>query len=141
MKFWRIGLHGFMLTIINFGSLVAGIYAYTFLFRHHHPFHVQVPVGLLCTSVGFLVWEMAARMSGRISLMLHGIREHTAVYCMALLWTPILFVPLHRIVTGYFTAPGNILGVWVFQLWANVIAIGVVGWLARWGKYAVEIAS
>ena len=141
MKFARIALHGVVLTSINIVSIVAGFLAYQYLFRHQHPIQIQVPVALAVTSLGFLFWKMLVRVSGKVSIMMNGFPEYFAVYCVAFIWTPVLFIPAHRVFAGYVTAPGNILAIWMFQMWANALALAVVGWVARWVKFAVEIPS
>jgi hypothetical protein len=60
-------------------------------------------------------------------LSLHGRAEWFWTYLLALLWTPLIFVPLHSVTQGYLTSFSNIIATWLFQLPTNALALLIAG--------------
>ncbi|MBI4788510.1 MAG: hypothetical protein HY782_15875 [Chloroflexi bacterium] len=56
---------------------------------------------------------------------MQGRNDWLAVFCASLIWTPIIFTPLHLFTQGYFTAIGNIVATWLSQIPVNLVAIAV----------------
>jgi hypothetical protein len=86
---------------------------------------VQVlTAGVVCV-VAFAVWGFVVHrlFHGRLSLA--DLKELGAAYAAALLWTPVLFVPVHYATQGYLTGFGNILATWLFQVPFNLLALMV----------------
>lgn len=82
---------------------------------------VQVPVAAMVSIIGFVSWRFFTRRLSLFAWLSGG--ELAWVYLAALLWTPLIFVPLHYVSQGYLTSIGNILGIWLFQVPVNILAI------------------
>jgi hypothetical protein len=111
----RVLLHGFMLAVVTIGSILVG-YAVYRASGLRDQVAIQVLVaGIVCAVVFALAgWVVHRASSGRLSLAT--LRELGITYGTAFLWSAAVFTPLHYITQGYITAPGNVLGIWLFQL-------------------------
>ena len=86
---------------------------------------VQVlTAGVVCVVV-FAVWGFVVHKLSRGRLSLADLKELGVAYAAALLWAPVLFVPVHYITQGYLTGFGNILSTWLFQVPFNLLALTV----------------
>ncbi|MEA3408950.1 MAG: hypothetical protein U9Q95_01225 [Candidatus Eisenbacteria bacterium] len=124
MRLWPAILHGFALAVITIVAVAVGFAVYN-LVGLRDQIAVQVlTAGIVCV-VTFAVWGFAVhRLShGRLSLV--NLKELGVAYAAALLWTPVLFVPVHYVTQGYLTSFGNILATWLFQVPFNLLALMV----------------
>jgi len=122
VKAIRILLHGFVLAVTNIVSVVVGFGVYH-LVGTAGQIAVQVPVAAALTLAAFVVWSLFVRRLARDRLSLRVRDEFAATYLLAIVWSPLIFVPLHYIARGYLTSFGNIVGMWLFQLPANLLAL------------------
>jgi hypothetical protein len=76
--------------------------------------------------IAFLFWNLLVRRFCSEDFVLQDRSEFTWTFLMALLWSPVVFVPLHYIGRGYLTSLGNILAIWLFQIPTNFLALVVV---------------
>lgn len=117
-------LHGFALAVITLVAMIVGFAVYN-LVGLRDQIAVQVlTAGVVCV-VAFAVWGFVVHrlFHGRLSLA--DLKELGAAYAAALLWTPVLFVPVHYATQGYLTGFGNILATWLFQVPFNLLALMV----------------
>lgn len=127
MKAVSIILHSQLLTFGNILSIIVA-YGFYFLLRELFPSSSQIifqaPVAALLSIAGFNIW---LSVSGRISPQsrLENIVDRTAVFILALIWTPAIFIPLHFLTQGYRTSFDNILSIWLFQLPVNLLALWI----------------
>jgi hypothetical protein len=127
MKGWsRVCLHSLVLTGVNLGCIIAGFGVY-YLLRPVNQIAVQAPLAAGLTIVVFATWSLLVRWLPVGGLSLHGRAEWFWTYLLALLWTPLIFVPLHFVTQGYLTSFSNIIATWLFQLPTNALALLIAG--------------
>lgn len=138
MKILRILLHSFVLAIANVGSIIAGFGIYQIL-KPANQIAVQAPSAVVFSVIAFLLWSFLFRSLSITHLSLQERNEIAWMFVFALVWAPIIFVPLHYVTQGYLTAFGNILGIWLFQVPTNFLAIVVARKLSCSNKGAREV--
>ncbi len=117
-------LHGFALVVITLVAMAVGFAVYR-LVGLRNQIAVQVlTAGIVCVTV-FAVWGFVVHRLSRGRLSLAGLKELGVAYAAALLWTPVLFVPMHYVTQGHLTGFGNILSTWMFQVPFNLLALMV----------------
>jgi hypothetical protein len=114
-------IHSVKLAFINLAGIFAGFAVYH-LTGLQNQIAVQVPVAVLFTVIGFVTWLWMTRRT-RVSWTRAGARQHVLVFALALVWSAVVFVPLHYFTQGYVTAWSNITAMWAFQMPANLIAL------------------
>lgn len=125
----RIALHGGVLTAINLASVIAAFGVYYFL-RPVHQLLVQAPLAALFSVLAFTFWVWLIAWFSISALRIRTRGEWGGIYFTALVWTPLLFVPLHLITQGYVTSFGNILATWAFQAPVNLVVLVVAHFVA-----------
>lgn len=128
-KTLRILAHGLVLTLANLGGVVLGfVVFYRILVHERIPLQLGTAAGF--TVLAFLVWRyLVGRLAPHFWLV--GRDEFAWAYVVAPIWTAVVFVPVHYVLTGYVTSPANILMVCAFQFPANALALLAAGALAR----------
>ena len=123
----RVLFHGFLLFGGNLAGIVTGFVAWRLL-GGGGQLVVQVPVALLGSLSLYLLGAGLAHRVSRGLLSLRGPAECWGAFVAALIWGPLVFVPLHFFTQGYPTSPANLAALALFQLAAN----GPVLLLGRW---------
>ena len=117
-------LHGFVLAVITLVAIAVGFAVYR-LVGLTNQIAVQVlTAGIVCV-VAFAVWGYVVHRMSRGRLSLADLKELGVAYAAALLWTPVLFVPVHYVTQGYLTSFGNLMPTWLFQVPFNLLALMV----------------
>jgi len=125
-------LHGFALAVITLVAMAAGFAVYR-LVGLRNQIAVQVlTAGIVCV-VAFAVWGFVIHRLSHGRLSLADLKELGVAYAAALLWTPVLFIPVHFVTQGYLTSFGNLLATWLFQVPFNLLALMVAN-----GRLTVE---
>jgi len=121
MSEMKILVNSFLLTLINLISILCGFCAYHFLGTKNQ-IAIQVLVACLFSVFSFLSWEI---LSFKIfkNLLLISKRQYIKTFILSIVWTPILFTPLHYIAEGYQTSIQNIIGIWFFQIPTNILIL------------------
>lgn len=130
MKTIRLGLHSLVLALTNIGFIIVGFGIYYSL-RPVNQIAVQAPTAAVLCIIGFLFWSVTVRRLPVKDFSLRGTGELAWTYLLALLWSPVIVVPLHYVTQGYLTSWGNIIGVWLFQIPTNLLALLAASTLAR----------
>jgi hypothetical protein len=125
MKIIRIGLHSFVLAV---GCLVSILIGFGFYHLLHTAWPVdqlliQAPVAVVVLILGFTTWYLLISRFPRSGLHLTGRGEIIAVYFLSLIWTPLIFLPLHYLTQGYISSADNLLAILYFQIPTNIIAL------------------
>ncbi|MFQ5675073.1 MAG: hypothetical protein ACE5G1_04180 [bacterium] len=120
MRSFRIGLHAFLLALANIVAIIAA-YGLYYFFRPGNQIAFQVPIAALLSIAAFVVWCKSMHGSKNLSCQNHD--EFILTYLVAFLWSPVIFILMHYTTQGYVTAFGNMIGIWLFQLPTNLIAI------------------
>ena len=124
MRTGRIVTHGIVLAAVTIGSISVGFAVYRLLGLFNQ-IAVQVLVaGVVCVAA-FALWGLLSHRGSGGRLSIADLKELGTVYATALVWTPVLFVPLHYVTQGYLTSFGNILGIWLFQLPFGLLSLMV----------------
>jgi len=126
----RITIHAFSLAILNIASIVVAFGVYKAIAADHQIL-IQTPVAALFSLLGFLGWTQVIALFRGGRYALRGMRELAWIYLVALIWAPALFVCIHFATQGYLTSFGNIVGLWLFQIPANVLVLALAGTAAR----------
>ncbi|MBU0742881.1 hypothetical protein KKG45_07050 [bacterium] len=130
-------LHGLFLCLMNMGGVLVG-YEIWVATGAPNQVSVQVPTGIVLSTAGFLVWVALSARITSLTRGLAGALSLAATFISALIWAPVIFVPLHHGVTGYWTSRGNIVACWFFQLPANGIALLT---LVAWRRLRSPVAN
>ena len=131
-------LHSLVLAVVDIGFIIVA-YSIYYILKPINQIAVQAPVAAILCIFGFAAWSLVIRRFFK-SLALQETSEFAWTYVGSLLWIPMIFVPLHYITQGYLTSFGNILGIWLFQLPVNLLAILAARRLAGPSKVAQAAA-
>ena len=115
-------LHSAVLALINIAAVLAGFAAYHLL-KPADQITIQVPVAAALSVAAFSGWLAVSCRVAPGKLRVSGSRDALWIYALALVWAPVIFVPLHFFTQGYVTAFSNVLALWAFQLIVNAIAV------------------
>jgi len=121
----RLLLHSFVLALANIIFIIAGFGIYHLL-KPTNQIAVQAPSAALMCIIAFLLWSLLVRRFCGQDLLFQDKNEFAWAFLMALLWSPVIFVPFHYIARGYLTSFGNMLAIWLFQIPTNFLALVVV---------------
>lgn len=124
MRIGRAILHGFALAVFTLVAMTAGFAVYSMVGLRNQIAVQVLTAGVVCV-VGFAVWGFVVHRLSRGRLSIADLKELGVAYAAALLWAPVLFVPVHYITQGYLTGFGNILSTWLFQVPFNLLALMV----------------
>ncbi|MBN1920097.1 MAG: hypothetical protein JW892_02535 [Anaerolineae bacterium] len=125
MEVLKLLIHGLGLAGINFAAVLLGFAVY-FLLRPAPQLAVQLPVAIAASILGFALWVYISKVLFAARAMLEGWKDYLGVYLAAWLWSPLIFVPLHYLGTGYVTAFSNVIALWAFQAPVNLVALGII---------------
>lgn len=124
MKILRISLHSFVMVIINFTAIVTGFFVFKFL-KFSDQISIQIPVAGLLSILLFISWNWLIKNLSLKRLSLKESQEFYLTFFASLLWSPLIFVPAHYLITGYLTSVGNIVAVLFLQIFINSIALSL----------------
>jgi hypothetical protein len=115
-------VHGFMLTLANFSSIIFGFVIY-YMIKGPNQIVIQVPIAIVLSCITFSAYlyiysKTKIGRDGHISA-----KSSYMIYIYSLAWSPIIFIPIHFITQGYLTSFENILYQWLFQTITNIIVI------------------
>jgi hypothetical protein len=125
MTLLRVCLHSIVLTITDLGTIILAFGFYTML-RSRVDINqrvVQGSIAVIFCIIIFDLWSLAVTRLPTKTLSMQGSRELMWTYFAALLWVPVIFIPLHFITQGYITSFGNITAIWLFQIPVNLLAL------------------
>ena len=74
-----------------------------------------------------VVWLVLFRKFNRLQVEFDYIR----IFLLVFVCTPVIFVPLHYVMTGYLTGIGNLVAIAAYQFPMNVLALGISGAILR----------
>ena len=116
-------LHGLVLALCNLAMINAGFLLWN-LMPGTNQIIVQGSLATILSAACFLAWGWISRRLGLASP--RGWRQLLAVWIAAALLAALVFILLHRATQGYWTAFGNLLAIWVFQIPANGLALALL---------------
>jgi len=137
VKVLRVLVHSFILTLMNLVFVFVGFGIYKIIGAANQ-IAVQVPLAAVFSILVFLLWFLFVRRHLRETLLPRQSDEFVFVFLIALVWTPVVFVPLHYFTQGYLTSFGNIYWTWIFQIPTNFIALLAARVSVRSGQKAEQ---
>jgi hypothetical protein len=123
MKMLRVWLHGFILATINIGFITISFRIYKLLTNE---IAAQAPISAMFCIIVFATWSLFTKYLPFKWLVWKEISELIWVYCIAFFWSPLIFIPLHKIRWGYWPSVADIFSIWFFQLFVNLLTMFVV---------------
>ena len=125
MTLLRVCLHSVVLTMTDLGTIILAFVFYSLL-SSMVPVNQIVVQGsiaaLLCILI-YALWSLAVTRLPIKTLSLQRSSEIIWTYFAALMWVPVIFIPLHYFTQGYITSFGNIIAIWLFQIPVNLLAL------------------
>jgi len=115
-----------VLAAVNFASIIGGFAVY-YLAPWDRQLAIQIPVAILLNTVVFVGWFALTHRGRWRRLALREPVDLLGVFAMALLWAPLIFVPLHLVISGYLTSVGNLLAGVLYQFAANLLLLPICG--------------
>ena len=132
MKAVRIALYSIVLTATNFTGIIVGFVAFLAIGATNQ-LAVQLPTAVACSLLVFAVWAVLARSAPFKPIAIKRRGEFMFVFLGSLVWSTIVFVPLHYFTQGYLTSGSNIAAIWLFQLPVNLFAVTLARQMAEPG--------
>lgn len=114
-------INSLIMTLTNLGSILLGFAIY-YVSGSKNQIAVQVVSACILSILIFMFWHYLSYRFFRKSVM-ENKKSLALVYFLSLVWTPIIFIPLHYITQGYPTSWDNINGVWMFQVPTNALLL------------------
>jgi hypothetical protein len=123
MKTVRVGLHSLVLVIADIVGIAVGALVAFRIFGVANQIVLQLPIAVLLSVGGFWVWLFSLRVLRLRKLQLARSKELGMCLLFSVLWTPLVFVPLHYFTQGYLTSTGNLVALALYQLPVNALAL------------------
>jgi len=114
-------INGFILTVINLVSILLGFAVY-YVSGSKNQIAIQVVSACLLSILLFTFWHYLSFRLFRKAVM-DKKRSLVLAYFLSLVWTPVIFIPLHYLTQGYLTSWDNINGIWMFQVPTNALLL------------------
>lgn len=123
MRIIRIGLHGLVLVVADLAGIAGGALAAARILGVPNQIWLQVPFAVVLSVGCFWVWALALRMLRWTSLQLAASTDVWLCLVVSLVWAPLVFLPLHYLTQGYVTSVGNLVGLALYQMPVNTLAL------------------
>jgi hypothetical protein len=123
MKAIRVGLSSLVLTIADIAGIAGGAVAAFRTLGVNNQVWLQLPIAVVLSVGFFCAWAFSLRVLGFRRLQLVGSKELVACLAVSVLWSPLVFVPLHYFTQGYVTSIGNLVALAFYQLPVNALAL------------------
>ncbi len=114
-------LTGFILALINVISILGGFLVYG-LTKAKTQEPIQIISACAFSIILFVLWEFLLRKVFN-KKTLKNKKDFTVAYATSLLFSPIIFTPLHYASEGYLTSLQNIFAILMFQIPTNVLVL------------------
>lgn len=114
--------YGLLLSLINLISIILGFVFY-YLFKTPNQIEIQLPTAVLLSCLFFTMSVfLLIKSKKEISMSVFSVIR---IYLFSMIWTPVVFVPLHYMTQGYLTSMENILYTWFFQAVTNILVLAM----------------
>ncbi len=114
--------YGLLLSLVNLISIILGFVFY-YLFKTPNQIEIQLPTAVLLSCLFFTISVfLLIKSKKEISMSVVSVIR---IYLFSMLWTPVVFVPLHYMTQGYLTSMENILYTWFFQAVTNILVLAM----------------
>jgi len=127
----KLILNAFMVGALNLASFVIGFW----IFQLRASGEQRLVQGAAAMIVGIslaVFWLVFFRKFNRLQVEFDYIR----IFLLVFVCTPVIFVPVHFVLTGYFTRIGNIIAIAAYQFPMNALALAVSAAILRYLEQA-----
>ena len=118
-------MQSFVLALLNICAIIVG-FAVFVISRIPNQLSIQIPAAIIISVISYIIWCQGLRIMHLDFLSPWGKKGLIIIYVLALVWSPIIFVPLHYFTQGYLTSFGNVLAIWLFQIPTNFLTLLLV---------------
>ena len=122
----KLILNAFVIGALNLASFVIGWFIFKISASGEQRL-VQGTAAILVAVSLVILWLVYFRKFHRLQVEYDFIK----VFLLVFVCTPVLFVPLHFLFTGYLTGPGNLIAVATYQFPMNAIALSLAAGIIR----------
>jgi hypothetical protein len=122
----RLILNALVIGALNLASFVIGFWIFS-LGGSGEQMLIQGSVAFFVAVLLVVSWLMVFRRVNRLEVEHDFIR----VFLLVFVCTPVIFVPVHFVMTGYLTGFGNLIAIATFQFPMNLVAMAVAAALIR----------
>ena len=126
MQAVKLILNALVIGALNLASFLIGF----FIFKLAASGEQRLIQGAAAMIVGIslvVLWLVLFRKFNRLQVEFDYIR----IFLLVFVCTPVIFVPLHYVMTGYLTGIGNLVAIAAYQFPMNVLALGISGAILR----------
>ena len=123
---WKLALSAFVFAGINFVGIAVGFLAY-YVSGNPNQLLIQIPLAAVVSVGGVIVWLLYFGRWHRLELEVDTI----CVFLLSFPAAAVLFTGLHYLFSGYLTAFGNIMALWVFAFLTNIPALALAAAIWR----------
>lgn len=127
MRIIRVLSHGLFLFVANLAGIVAGFLAWR-LIGGTGQLVAQIPIGVVVSILLYGVFGGIAKLVSGSALRLKGGADMAGAFVCALLWSPIVIVPVHFATQGYLTSFSNLMVISLYQVFVNGMTLGIMLW-------------
>jgi hypothetical protein len=127
----KLILNALVIGALNLASFVIGLFIFK-LGAAGDQRPVQGTAALVIAVVLVVTWLVLFRKINRLEVETDFIR----VFLLVFPCTPVIFIPVHYLVTGYLTGLGNLAAVAAYQLPMNLLAVAIAAGVIRKRKKA-----
>lgn len=122
----KLILNAFVIGALNLASFVIGFFIFHISASGEQRL-VQGTSALLIAVSLVVLWLVYFRKVHHLQVEYDFIK----VFLLVFVCTPVLFVPVHFLFTGYLTGPGNLIAVAAYQFPMNTIALSLAAGIIR----------
>ncbi len=130
MQTVKLILNALVIGALNLASFLIGF----FIFKLSASGDQRLVQGAAAMIVGIslvVIWLVLFRKFNRLQVEFDYIR----IFLLVFVCTPVIFVPIHLVMSGYLTGIGNIIAIAAYQFPMNVLALAIgAAILRRMGK-------
>ncbi|MEN8006381.1 MAG: hypothetical protein ABFS42_05165 [Candidatus Krumholzibacteriota bacterium] len=122
----KLILNALVIGALNLASFLIGFWIFSLSARGEQRL-IQGTAAMVVAVLLVASWLVLFRKFNRLQVEFDYIR----VFLLVFVCTPVLFVPVHYVITGYLTGIGNILAVAAYQFPMNALALAVAAAILR----------
>lgn len=126
MQTVKLILNALVIGALNLASFVIGFWIFS-LGGSEQQMLVQGTAALMIAVVLVVTWLVFFRRVNRLEVETDFIR----VFLLVFPCTPVIFIPVHFLVTGYLTGFGNLVAIAAYQFIMNLLAVAIAAAVIR----------
>ncbi|HOD01623.1 MAG TPA: hypothetical protein PKH50_02810 [bacterium] len=116
-------INGLVLSLINIISIILGFIIYQ-ISKSRTQISIQIISACFFSVVLFLLWQFISQKLFR-KITIEKKSDYWKTYSASILFSPVIFIPLHYLTEGYLTSWQNIAGIFMFQIPTNILILKI----------------